>query len=509
MHRPMAPSEHAVVVAQPHGRARAEPGTRVVVVGGGIAGLAAATVLAERGVRVTLLERERFLGGRAASWSDRLADGTEFQMERGFHAFFRQYYNLRGLLRRVDPQLGFLSATTDYPLYGPDGAAESFSDLPKRAPWNLATLVWRTPTLKLTDLPRVNGPAASEMLAYDADATYARLDDRTAEEYLDSLNFPPKARQMLFDVFAHSFFNPEDRYSAAELIAMFHFYFLGNPEGIVFDVANRPFDTALWAPLGRRLEQLGATIRTGVPVAKLEAEGAGRFVVHAEDGERLDADGVVLALSVPALQRLVARSPGVGDETWRSDVDALEVTLPFAVWRLWLDRPTAPDRASFVGTTGLGLLDNVSLFHLLEDESAEWAARTGGAIVELHAYAVPDTLDEAAIKRDLLAQLHALYPETADATILEDRFLLRRDCPAFPPGAHARRPTVETPIPGLALAGDFVRTPFPAALMEKAAATGFLAANTLLERWGVAGETVWSIPTSGVLAGLMGKKPAA
>ena len=31
-------------------------------------------------------------------------------MNRGFHAFFRQYYNLRGLLRRADPDLSALSA---------------------------------------------------------------------------------------------------------------------------------------------------------------------------------------------------------------------------------------------------------------------------------------------------------------------------------------------------------------------------------------------------------------
>ena len=66
--------------------------TSAVVIGGGLAGLGAAVVLAERGVRVTVLERENFLGGRAGAWTDRLKDGTTFEMERGFHAFFRQYY---------------------------------------------------------------------------------------------------------------------------------------------------------------------------------------------------------------------------------------------------------------------------------------------------------------------------------------------------------------------------------------------------------------------------------
>ncbi|MEJ2370202.1 MAG: FAD-dependent oxidoreductase, partial [Gemmatimonadales bacterium] len=42
-----------------------------VVVGGGLAGVAAATVLAERGVEVTLVERQSYLGGRAGAWSER------------------------------------------------------------------------------------------------------------------------------------------------------------------------------------------------------------------------------------------------------------------------------------------------------------------------------------------------------------------------------------------------------------------------------------------------------
>lgn len=85
------------------------------VVGGGIAGLAAATALAERGVRVTLYEREDALGGRLAGRPTVLADGSEVTMSRGFHAFFRQYYNLRGLLRRTDPGLRRLRGLPDYP----------------------------------------------------------------------------------------------------------------------------------------------------------------------------------------------------------------------------------------------------------------------------------------------------------------------------------------------------------------------------------------------------------
>ncbi len=77
------------------------PGDRhVVVVGAGIAGLTAALGLAERGVRVTVLERDGRLGGRVRSWPVTLPDGSSWTMSRGFHAFFRQFYNLRSVLRR-------------------------------------------------------------------------------------------------------------------------------------------------------------------------------------------------------------------------------------------------------------------------------------------------------------------------------------------------------------------------------------------------------------------------
>ena len=66
----------------------------VVVIGAGIAGLAAATGLIERGVSVDVLEREPNLGGRVAGWNDTIDDGplagTEIANNRGFHAFFRQ-----------------------------------------------------------------------------------------------------------------------------------------------------------------------------------------------------------------------------------------------------------------------------------------------------------------------------------------------------------------------------------------------------------------------------------
>jgi isorenieratene synthase len=492
-----------LVLPGPGGHDRVRTPLLAVVAGGGLAGVAAATVLAERGVSVVLAEREGFLGGRAGAWTDRLATGEPFEMERGFHAFFRQYYNLQALLRRVDADLSFLEPLEDYPILGPGGQVESFSGLPKTPPWNVIELTRRTTTLSLGDLMRVNKRAALAMLRYERGWTYGGYDAETAEAYLDSLAFPADARRMLFDVFAHSFFNPEGGMSAGELLMMFHFYFAGNPEGLVFDVSRRPFSRSIWGPLRDHLAGLGVDVRTGCVVSRVTRGGARRWGVTL-DGETREADLLVFALDVPGLQSVVAASPDLDDPFFRRSVEGLAVTHPFAVWRLWLDRPAKPGRVPFVGTTGVGSLDNISLYHLFEDESRGWAERTGGSVVELHAYAVEPGTTEAALREDLRHAFHAFYPEYEGARVLEERFLLRRDCAAFAPGSHANRPGVGTPHEGVALAGDFVRLPLPSALMERAVASGFLAANHLLAPHGARAEPVFSIPRRGIL----GRRPA-
>ena len=496
----------------------APPGLTAIVCGGGLAGLAAATVLAERGVSVTVIEAESQLGGRLRTWPVTLPDGSVLGMERGFHAFFRQYYNLRALLRRTDPELSRLIPLTDYPVLGPGGLVQSFENLPTRVPANFLAIVRRAETFRWRDLLRVNGRAALEMLRYHPERTYSRFDQHTARAYLDSLKFPPAARRMLFDVFSHSFFNPEEEMSAADLLMMFHYYFLANEEGLVFDVLDDTFERSLLTPLRAYLEARGVSFELGRrasaissserPVDDRRSATSSRLVwrvshdaVAGTGGTREeDTDFVVLALNVSALQALIAASPGTWDPRWLSRIASLGETRPFAVWRMWLDRPTVAGRAAFVGTAGFPLLDNISLYHLFEAESREWAARTGGSVVELHAYGMPEQATEAEIRTAMLAGLHELIPETRDAGLLHEEFFVRRDCPAFPPGGHSQRPGVETPEPGLALAGDFVQLGFPTALMERATASGFLAASLLLRPFGVRPEPLRSVAPRGPLA---------
>ncbi len=87
---------------------------------------------------------------------------------------------------------------------------------------------------------------------------------------------------------------------------MFHIYFLGSSEGLIFDVADANFDTALWEPLRQYLVDLGVRFQQGVSVSSITSGGGQTFHVHTDAGEQLDADAVVLATDVAGLQRIVA-----------------------------------------------------------------------------------------------------------------------------------------------------------------------------------------------------------
>ena len=135
----------------------------------------------------------------------------------------------------------------------------------------MAKLTWRTDTLGIRDLMKVNVPAALAMLRFDFRQTYADFDHVTAGAYLDSLNFPAVARQRLLHVFAHSCFNPQADMSAADLLQMLHFYFTANYDGLVFDVADRPFSRGIFHAARRAARTARRRVRLGVSARALEA----------------------------------------------------------------------------------------------------------------------------------------------------------------------------------------------------------------------------------------------
>jgi isorenieratene synthase len=494
-----------LVVPDPRLPREAPPGTEAVVVGAGVAGISAAVALAERGVRVVIVEAAETLGGRLGAWPHTLPDGTQQVVEHGFHAFFRHYYTWRSILRRIDPDLGFLAPVDGYPVTSRSWPDEDLTGLPGAPPFNLLALLLRSPSLSWRDMAGADPDAGQALLAYDRVDTPTRFDHVSAEHFLKQLGMSERAQQMLFEAFARSFFSDPSELSAGELIAMFHYYFLGNPEGIGFDAPTTDHMTAIWNPLRHYLQERGTEIRTGAPVTRLAPDGPQWRLTLAGNGpaEELVTRHVVLALDPGGLQRLLAASPGVAEAAPRlaSQCAALRVAPSFAVSRLWFDRDVDAERATFTAVTGEPTLDSITVYSRLERPSAEWAGRTGGSIVELHSYAcaAPDASTATARMRDELA---GLWPETRAMHPLHVHERHEATAPAFPPGSAGTRPGVRTDARGVRIAGDFTEIPYLAGLMERAAMSGVLAADDVLAEVGSTGHEILGIPQRGLLAGL-------
>ena len=139
---------------------------------------------------------------------------------------------------------------------------------------------------------------------------------------------------------------------------------------------------------------------------------------------------------------------------------------------------------------------------------ADIAARTGGSVVETHAYAIPPEAygdgDVGRFAAALEAELREALPELQGAKVLHVEAMAQGNFTAFGPGAFARRPTVTTEVPNLFVAGDHVQLPFPAFLMEAAAASGRMAANAICAADGVREVEIPTVAWRGPLADVLG-----
>ena len=475
--------------------------TSAVVVGGGIAGVSAALVLAERGVRVTLLEAADHLGGRLGGVAAHAARTAPCAGRARLPRLLPAVLHLALGAAPDRPGAGFLRPLPGYPVISRAWPAEDFASLPGLPPLNLLALVARSPSLRLRDLRHVDRVAATMLLEFDRTGTYAEFDGVTATELLDRLAMPDRARAVLFEVFGHSFFNREEEFSAAELVMMFHFYFLANPEGLGMDVTADDHGSCIWAPLGRLLSRLGAGRRDrhAGPTGWSGPPRGWRAV--ASGGSTVDAGargpGARPGRAAAVVGRL-GRAAGHPGHPASGTLTTVRAVRGGAV----LDRPAGARRPAGVlrrlpgADAGLG----DRLLATGGRAPGSGPARTGGEVIELHAYAAEDGLgaDQAAAR--MWTELAGLWPEVAGLRIVDRETRVGHDAPGFPPGSDASRPGVRTGDPTLLLAGDWVRLPFASALMERAATTGVLAAGDILTRAGARAEPVSTVRPRGLLA---------
>jgi isorenieratene synthase len=591
--------------------------TTAVIIGGGLAGLAAAYELSQRGVAVTLLERSPQLGGKIASWSIQVGD-DQFRMEHGFHGFFPQYYNLFSLVNELNIRQNFKSLDFYSLVYKERYAPEVFRPSNSAFPWNVVDLAISSSNrlkwgINLTHLKHLQ--VFREITGFRNPQSYERLDHISVADWVAD-DFPRGLYDLYFLPFAKSSLNAPDVLSAGELMQFFHFYFFGNPEGLAFNGTCQDMGRSLVDPLVEAIETNGGQVLTGVTVSQvawkdgqvaevtyqkgsmatnpvpfwvernpllssetMEYFGAGdqvyslapgaiqalsltcthqgcsvqRQVATADDGylcpchgaayasngtvlagparenlapfrvmqrqgdrvqlvaanpesnldstHTLTADYYVMAADIPGIKALFALSEGPVEPTLAAQVDQLQVADPFAVGRFWLDRDFDWEHSWFTSLSGYRLTDSITLYHHIQDDYIEWAERTGGSVVELHAYCYKekDFPTQAEILDTFEAELYEIVPSLRGATVLHRQLVNQKNFAGFPPGSFANRPQTTTVADNLLFAGDWVRMPFPCGLMERAVSSGLLAANAILQREGVKRRPILSVNPEGVL----------
>ena len=486
---------------QPHiGRGTPPERPRVLVVGGGVAGLTAAVGLAERGVDVMVLERQATLGGRARSWPIALPDGTPARASRGVHAIYRQNYNLRALLRRTDPGLERLRPVDGYPVTMP-ARAEAVQATKLRGQRNPLGLV--SAHTDVLGALRTHPVAAWRLLRAEFPAAYRQWAGTTGADVLAELRLPEAAEGVVKNVAARTFGVEAEQIPGADLVGLLHAAFTGSAEGLAFDVPDPEPDEAFWAPLGNYLAGLGVAVETNADVFSIGAKDAGPVWLYTHAAERFQADAMVLAVGTKTLQRLVHGAPWLGDRAWRARIEALRPGPQSVVVRVWLDRRPAAQTPVFRAVTELGGLDALWRVDAIEDDARDFAESTGGSVWELQARLDPDAAptDTAALAEALLAGLRRLVPSLADAEVVHQ--VVRTDTDGPAPIPWEQRPQVATPDRRVVLAGDLCRTDAPVTGLERAATTGWAAANELLAGWGRLGHETWSVPMRGVIPRLI------
>lgn len=475
----------------------------VAIVGSGLAGLGAASKLATRGFAVTLFERNDYLGGKLGAWKTTLPDGRELGMSHGFHAFFHHYYNLNAWFAELGIDRHFRNIG-DYLILTADGRSYSFKDIATTPILNLLSLA-RHGVYNLREVaPPPTGPKMEALLRYDPAETYAAFDHVSYAEFAEDAKLP-QSLALVFNTFSRAFFSDAEQMSMAELIKSFHFYYLSNDSGLIYEYLDDDFDRVLLGPVREHLIAHGAEIHTGCAVESVEREADGGFRIG---DERFD--DLIVASDVVGTRALFSASPSLAaaaPET-AAKVESLRPGQRYSVLRLWLDRTVTRELPGFIITERVRILDAVTFVHEIEAESAAWvaeraAAGLGGGVIEVHCYALPEQLpdDEDALRRMFVTELEQFFPELVGAEIIHATMYVRRDFPGFHVGKHATRPSWDTELPNLFLAGDWVVLPFPAMLMEAAYSAGLLAANAICRRESVRETPVWTVPLRGLMAG--------
>jgi squalene-associated FAD-dependent desaturase len=433
---------------------------RVAVVGGGLAGMAAALACADAGVRVTLLESKKWLGGATSSFE---RDGL--LIDTGQHVFLRCCTAYRSFLDRLGVgDRTFLQPRMDIPVLSPGRRPTRLRRSGLPAPLHLGPALARYPYL--TNGDRLRAVRASLALRR-MDPADPNLDGLTLLHWLREHGQSERAVRYLWDLFALPSLNlPADQASLAIAVKVFKTGLLERNDAADIGIPLAPLGQLHGEAGASALRQAGGEIELGTRVRHVLTDDRGVTGVALNEGT-VESDTVIVAVPNDRVGELLP-----------------ETALP---------DPTAPARL------GLSPIVNVHVvfdrrvtslpFAAAVDSPVQWVFdRTGpsglrsGQYLAISLSGADDVVDRPVewFRATFVPALAELFPAVARASV--ERFLVTRERAATfrqAPGAARLRPGPITRVPRLFLAGAWTDTGWPAT-MEGAVRSGLAAARQAL-----------------------------
>ncbi|HRP62052.1 MAG TPA: hydroxysqualene dehydroxylase HpnE [Phycisphaerales bacterium] len=450
--------------------------TKVIIIGGGLAGLAAAIRLAEADYEVVILETRKKLGGRATSFIDPRSGEV---LDNCQHVLMGCCTNLMDLYDR----LGVLDTIewhrTLYWAYAENGSPKP--DI-MQAGWLPAPLHFTGSFRRMRNFSSLEKRAiARAMWKMIRMGTAGRLawSDRPFMDFLRECNQPQRLVEAFWQTIVISACNmPVERVCASHALHVFQEGFLANKWSYTMGLATVPL-WELYEPAVEYLQERGGTIRLGCSAKELLYDGQRlRGVVTDED--TIFGAAMVAALPPDRLHKLCTTTIREADSRLTS-LDKFE-TSPILGVHLWFDRPV------------------MDLPHLiLVERGVHWLFNKGiGEDGRQHLHAVISAadewmeLDETQVVERVLADVRSVLPQSANLNPVAWRSVKeKRATFAAVPGIDAIRPRaassglgLQPGISNLYLAGDWCDTGWPAT-MEGAVRSGYAAAAAIAGAGGV------------------------
>ena len=484
---------------------------KIVVVGGGLAGITAAVALREAGADVTLVEARPRLGGATTSFSR-----GGLMVDNGQHVFLRCCVAYRGLLARLGMTGSVaLQDRFDVTVLGPGGRARlRRTALP--GPLHMGRALAGYRLLSLAQRLRV-ARAALAMAALNP--AREDLDQQRLGDWLAAHGQDEQTRRLLWDLFTVSALNVAgDDANLALATTVVKTALLGARDAADIGVPGIPLGDLHGRAAGEHLARLGAQVRLGAKAAAVEVLPGGpggpgprfrvRLAGRGGDGPPdgagliLEADGVVLAVPPAVAARLAPAGVGggpaagymPGPEQWRelatSPIVNVHVIYDRRVTRLpFVAAVDSPVQWVFdrTGPSGLG--------------SGQYLA------VSLSAADAYVDVPASALRKQFLPAMADLFPAAREAGVTD--FFVTRERQATlrqVPGCERLRPGAATALPGLVLAGAWTDTGWPDT-MEGAVRSGLNAVRVLRQELAAPGRAGLVAGPGGPLGSVNGSGP--